>query len=126
MAKLSAKQEQFCLEYLIDLNATQAAIRAGYSEKSAKEISYELLTKLHINQRVQALMDERSARVIITADWVLNGIKELTEERRESDDIKAAYKGYELAGKHMKMFTDKSEHEIKGAITTQINHSIID
>ena len=51
MAKLTAKQKKFVEEYLIDLNATQAAIRAGYSTESAKEIGCENLTKPNVNRQ---------------------------------------------------------------------------
>lgn len=68
---LTAKQEQFCREYLIDLNATQAAIRSGYSERTAKSIGQENLTKPDIQDYIKQLMDERSKRTEITADMVL-------------------------------------------------------
>ncbi|NRA79859.1 MAG: terminase small subunit [Pseudoalteromonas sp.] len=107
--KLTAKQEMFCKEYLIDLNATQAAIRAGYSEKTAKVIGYENLSKPYIAELIQVLMTKRSNKVEIDADWVLKGIKDLTDKLLGSEDPKAAYKGFELAGKHLKLFTDKVE-----------------
>ncbi|ULT55405.1 terminase small subunit [Neobacillus drentensis] len=69
--KLTAKQQAFIKEYLIDLNSTQAAIRAGYSEATAKEIGYENLTKPHIAEAIQKAMDERSKRTEITQDRVL-------------------------------------------------------
>ena len=71
MPKLTAKQERFCEEYLIDLNATQAAIRAGYSVESAGSIGSENLTKPEIRERVESAMAERSKRTGITADRVL-------------------------------------------------------
>lgn len=122
--KLTDKQELFCLEYLKDLNATQAAVRAGYSEDTAKQIGYENLTKPYLLERVQHLMAERTKRVEIDADYVLLGIKELTERCiqavpvTEKDgtttgeykfEANAALKGYELLGKHLKLFTDKTE-----------------
>jgi len=69
--KITPKQEQFVQEYLIDLNATQAAIRAGYSKKSAKEIAYELLTKPHIQQAIDIAVKNRNERIKINADKVL-------------------------------------------------------
>ena len=57
---LSPKQEMFCQEYLVDLNATQAAIRAGYSKKTANEQGTQLLVRLSIRERVQELMRKRS------------------------------------------------------------------
>ena len=72
--KLTPKQERFCEEYIVDLNATQAAIRTGYSQYSAKEIGYENLTKLHIQKKIRDLADKRSERTGITADSVLKEI----------------------------------------------------
>ncbi len=69
--KLTAKQEAFCREYLIDLNAAQAAIRAGYSEKTAKEIGSENLTKPNISTRIARLLKKREERTEVTVDRVL-------------------------------------------------------
>lgn len=71
MAKLTAKQQRFVEEYLIDLNATQAAIRAGYSTKSAKDIGCENLAKPNIRACIDKAMAERSKRTGINADRVL-------------------------------------------------------
>jgi phage terminase small subunit len=70
-SKLNAKQLAFCQEYLIDLNATQAAIRAGYSAKTARQVAAENLTKPDIQTEVSRLIDERAARNKIDADTVL-------------------------------------------------------
>lgn len=74
MAKLTPKQERFCEEYLIDLNATQAAIRAGYSEKTAYSAGQRLLRNVEIQNRIAELKAERSKRTEITQDRV---VKEL-------------------------------------------------
>lgn len=71
MAKLTHRQELFADEYLIDLNATQAAIRAGYSTNTAAEIGYENLNKPHIRAYIDKAMAERSRRTHITQDRVL-------------------------------------------------------
>ena len=71
MAKITKKNEVFCEEYLIDLNATQAAIRAGYSPDSAGSIGFELLKKPEIRARIDQAMAERSKRTGINADRVL-------------------------------------------------------
>ena len=71
LAKLTRKQALFVQEYLLDLNATQAAIRAGYSKKSAKEIGHENLTKPNIEAAIQAGMNSRAERTEITADRVV-------------------------------------------------------
>jgi len=69
--RLTDKQKRFCEEYLIDLNATQAAIRAGYSEKTANRIASENLTKLDIQAYIQELNQARQERTQITADMVI-------------------------------------------------------
>ena len=71
MAKLTAKQKLFCDEYLIDLNATQAAIRAGYSTETAGVIGCENLKKPYIRAYIDRAMAERSRRTGINQDRVL-------------------------------------------------------
>lgn len=69
--KLTPKQQRFCDEYLIDLNATQAAIRAGYSKKTARMIGQENLTKPIIRKRIDARLAEKESELIATQDEVL-------------------------------------------------------
>ena len=121
---LTAKQQLFVDEFLIDLNATQAAIRAGYSEKTAGQIGDENLKKPQIAQIVQEAMDKRAKRTQVTADYVLRTITETIERCKQAEpvldregqptgeyrfDSTAVLKGAELLGKHLKMFTDKTE-----------------
>jgi len=68
---VSPKRERFCEEYLIDLNQTQAAIRAGYSPKTAKSIAHELMQVPSIRSRIDTALAERSKRTGINADRVL-------------------------------------------------------
>ena len=79
MGSLNAKQEAFCREYIIDLNATQAAIRAGYSERTAQEQSSRLLSNVIVSDRVAELMRDRSSRVRIDADYVLKRLAEIDQ-----------------------------------------------
>lgn len=79
MANLTPKQQRFVEEYLIDLNATQAAIRAGYSEKTANEIGAENLAKPSIAKAIQDALKERSERVQIDADYVLKRLVEIDQ-----------------------------------------------
>ena len=74
---LTAKQSIFVCEYLIDLNATQAAIRAGYSKKTAKSQGQRLLTNEDVRRQIDLLIAKRVERTQIDADWVL---KRLTAE----------------------------------------------
>jgi len=71
MARLTAKQKRFIEEYLIDLNATQAAIRAGYSPDTAYSIGNENLKKPEIRARIDKALAERSKRTGINAERVL-------------------------------------------------------
>ncbi|XKM12674.1 terminase small subunit [Orbaceae bacterium ac157xtp] len=79
MAKLTDKQELFCREYIIDLNATQAAIRAGYSEKTATEQGARLLTNVKVQNLIQALINDRKTRNKIDADYVLKRLIEIDQ-----------------------------------------------
>ncbi len=76
MDKLSAKQEAFCREYLVDLNGTRAAIRAGYSEKTAEQQASRLLTKVKVKEKVAELKAEVSKKTLCTVEWVVNGLME--------------------------------------------------
>lgn len=85
---LTAKQKRFVEEYLVDLNATQAAIRAGYSVKTAKSIGQENLTKPDIQIAIQEAKNNRSQRVEITQDRVLREYARLAffDPRKLFDD----------------------------------------
>lgn len=74
---LTPKQEMFIREYLVDLNATQAAIRAGYSKRTAEWQGPQLLGKTHVAVEIQKLMDKRAAKIEITAEKVLQEIAKL-------------------------------------------------
>jgi phage terminase small subunit len=103
---LTEKQRRFCEEYLVDLNATQAATRAGYSPKTAYRIGHELLQKTSVQECVRGLRAEQSKRTCITADDVVNELKNVAFAQAEilgRDKVKAL----ELLGKHLGMFTDR-------------------
>jgi len=136
---LEPRQRRFVDEYLIDLNATQAAIRAGYSEKTAGSIGSENLTKPEIASAIQAKQAERLKRVETSQDYVLTNLTEVVErtmqrapvlefdrdakayvqatDEKGNDiwtfDARNAVAALNLVGKHHGMFVDK--HEIAGA-----------
>ena len=76
---LTARQQRFVDEYLIDLNATQAAIRAGYSAKTAEPQASRLLTNVKVSQAVAVAMNARAERLHVDADWVLRRWVEIAQ-----------------------------------------------
>ncbi len=86
MEKMTAKQQRFCDEYLIDLNATQAAIRAGYSEKTAGVIANENLKKPYINEYIKERMAEKEAALIADQNEVLKYLTAVMR-REETDSV---------------------------------------
>lgn len=138
MANLTPKQQRFVEEYLIDLNATQSAIRAGYSEKTAKSIGQENLTKPDIQKAIEEAQNKRTERTEITQDYVLSNIQKVIERCMQQEAVQSrdgspllvegpegnlaclfkfkeagALKGLELLGKHLGMFKDRIEHSGK-------------
>ena len=77
MGTLNEKQQRFIDEYLVDLNATQAAIRAGYSAKTAKQQGSRLLTHADIQAAVTERQEQRAERVQVSQDYVLSSILEV-------------------------------------------------
>lgn len=118
MPKLTEKQKRFCEEYLIDLNATQAAIRAGYKNP---EIGRQLITKNNVLNYINELRKEQSQRTGINADTVL---KELEKIALADTDIsgKEKIKALELLGKHLGMFKDKLELETDTDLKISIDY----
>lgn len=114
MPKLTDKQTAFVREYLVDLNATQAAIRAGYSERTANKQAGRLLVNVGIREAIEKARAKRARRVEVKAEDVLRGVIEVTTQARDSGDLKTALKGYELQGKHLGMWTEKVKQEVSG------------
>lgn len=123
--KLTAKQEAFCREYLIDLNATQAAIRAGYSEKTAKDIACENLAKPNISQKIAELSEARSKRTEVDADYVLKRAKMIHESCWNEGDAKNSIAALKLVGDHIAVQAFKqqvsAEHSGPGGGPIQIS-----
>jgi phage terminase small subunit len=79
VASMTPKQERFVEEYLVDLNATQAAVRAGYSARTAREIGRENLDKPDIQAALQTAFAARSQRVEIDQDWVIRRLARIAD-----------------------------------------------
>jgi phage terminase small subunit len=108
-SKLTERQKMFCKEYIVDLNAKQACIRAGYSEKTAKQIGSENLSKPYLQEEIARLMKSREERVKLTADKVLEDIERVRTLAEGSEQYSVSLKASELQGKHLAMFTDKQQ-----------------
>ncbi|MEA3487060.1 MAG: terminase small subunit [Thermodesulfobacteriota bacterium] len=111
--KLTAKQELFCHEYLVDLNASGAARRAGYSPPTANRTGHENLTKPDIQACIQRELDARSKRTLIEADKILIELKRVVDVSTQQDecgkmqDSQAACRALELLGRHLNLFSDR-------------------
>jgi phage terminase small subunit len=98
MSELTDQQRMFVAEYLVDLNATKAAERAGYSARTAKSQGSRLLTNVAIAAEIEKAVSKREKRTALSADFVLDGIRETTIEARAAAEFTPALKGYELLG----------------------------
>ena len=104
---LTPKQAAFVREYMIDLNATQAAIRAGYSEKTANRIGAENLSKPVIQEAIQQRHKAAEEKCAVTVEWILSEIAKIAqdEEVKTADRLKAL----ELLGKHLGLWEKRQE-----------------
>lgn len=114
---LNAKQRAFTVEYMKDKNATQAAIRAGYSAKTARSIANELLTKPDIVKAIKELESAAQVKAGLTVEKIVERINRIAEDPDVAprDRLKAD----ELLGKYLGMFTEKVE--MKGQIDTAVS-----
>ena len=124
--KLTAKQEMFVSEYLKDLNATQAAIRAGYSKKTAEVQAYQLLQKTLVKKAIMEGKKERSEKTGIDVNWVLTQAVEsfrinakiiYDDQGNEKQTNPRAAKGFlELVGKHVDIQAFKEQLKVEGEV----------
>lgn len=106
---LSEQQKRFAEEFLVDLNATRAAVRAGYKTKTPGRIGYQLMENAAVRIAIDALRAERSKGSDVTKDFVLRGIQAAIVKAEESNNLTALLRGYELLAKHLGMFIDRTE-----------------
>lgn len=141
MAKLTAKQQRFCDEYLIDLNASQAAIRAGYSSKYANTNASKLLKITTIKDFLAQRMAEKESHLIADQDEVLKYLTSVmrgqsrssivvvestgdfmsaAREMEKAPDEKERLKAAELLGKRYGLYTDK----VNQVVDTDLNITV--
>lgn len=131
MVKFTERQQRFIDEYLVDLNATQAAIRAGYSERTASAQASRLLTNVNIRARIEELKKTRADRLNLDAYWVLKRLMDISDRAMQAEplmewdhseqqlvpsgeyqfDSSGANRATELIGKHLGMFKETVKHE---------------
>ena len=138
--KYTNKQKRFIDEYLIDLNATQAAIRAGYSKKTAQQISSNLLLNVVIQEAIQEKLKKIEKKSELSQQWVLDRLEEITDrclqrvpvmyyDKVEKEYVQekdangegvwtfqpaGANKAVENIGRHLGMFNDKLDINVTG------------
>ena len=135
--KITDKQQRFCEEYLIDLNATQAAIRAGYSPTSAYSIAGENMKKPELLERIAELKAERSKQVQVDAAWVLTQAVKVHERCMQAEPVtervdgieqdtgefkfehSGANKALEIIGKHVDVQAFLEKKQVDANIQTQ-------
>ena len=107
---LTRKQELFVREYLVDLNATQAAIRAGYGARSARVTSYKLLRVPEVAEAIRRAVEVRAERLQLSSEDVLRSIVDIRGRAVTGGKLTQALRANELLGKHLKLFTGQEEH----------------
>lgn len=131
---MTPKQQDFVKEYLVDLNATQAAIRAGYSERTASRIGPELLGKTCIQEAIQKERDSLAKRTEITQESIMADIEAIKRDAMQAVydadgnkamlDHKAALRACELQGKRYGMFDDRMK--VSGSVTLTLMNEFPD
>lgn len=117
---MNARQAKFVQEYLLDLNATQAAIRAGYSKKTAGKIGFENLQKPEIAEAIAKAQEKASAKLEISHESIINDLVEIAQEARKDGVYPSVIKAKELIGKHFGMWPNKQEITGAGGGPVQI------
>lgn len=125
-ANLKPRQKAFVAEYLLDLNATQAAIRAGYSPRTATAQASRLLTNVKVAEAIAQAVEERAQRMAVDQDWVLDCLRKVVDRCMQAVPVcdrqgnptgeyrfnaAGATRALEIIGKHLRMFSDKGEEK---------------
>lgn len=140
---MTPKQKRFCEEYLIDLNATQAAIRAGFSEKTAKSIASEYLTKPDIKEYISERMAQKNDELIAKQDEVLRYLTSVMRGESKSEivviegtgvgfsaarrmkknpDEKERLRAAELLGKRYGIYTEKIDQAVDMDLNVTVDY----
>lgn len=125
---LNEQQQLFVDYYLADIgmNATSAAIKAGYSEKTARQQASRLLSNVNIQMAIKEAQQERQKRTLVTQDDVIRGLLTEAEWQGEGSSHSARVSAWAHLGKHLNMFTDKIDHTSSdGSMSPNLNIEFI-
>ena len=137
VAGVNRRQQLFVQEYPVDLNATKAAQRAGYSMRTAYSQGQALLKKPEIEEALERVFAERAKRTGVTQDWVVRRLRENAERAMQATPVldrdgketgewtyrgQVANRALELLGKHLGMFPDRVEHTGADGGPIDVNH----
>jgi phage terminase small subunit len=112
--KLNKKQKRFCEEYIVDLNGTQAYIRAGYSKNGADVSASQLLGNPRVSEYIKEMNEKVSFRTGVTVEFVINGIKDIAVNgEMEANKLKA----FDLLGKYTGIYEKDNEQSKPDAVT---------
>ncbi len=134
--ELTEKQENFVREYLVDMNASAAALRAGYSKYTSNKCGSRLLAEPLVRAAVDKAISDQSKRTEVTADYVITSLKTVADRCMQGEpvmvydheekamvpsgewefDSSGANRALELLGKHLQIFTEKLEVNHSGKI----------
>jgi phage terminase small subunit len=136
--KLTPKQQLFIEYYIVSMNATESAIKAGYSEKTANVVGYENLTKPYIKDAINKALENRVQEHKLTAEYVLTSLQNVADRCMQKEpildksgqptgeyrfDSSGANKALELLGKHMRLFIEKQEISTETTVNNKIDLS---
>lgn len=119
---MNVKQQRFCDEYLIDLKAGAAAVRAGYSKNNPDQIAYQLLQKASVVAYLANKAQTVATKLGVTADFVLGSLKSIhdnTAPKRHEANPQAALKALDFMGKHLKLWDNEDKQQ------TQVTVNIV-
>lgn len=106
---LTVRQKRFVEEYLVDFNATQAVVRAGYDTAHPNKIGSQLLAHPGVRAAIDQITLERADKSIIKPDYVLNKLKRTIEKAEADNNHAAVLRGLELVARHLGMFIERTE-----------------
>lgn len=121
--KLSAREAEFCRQWMVDLNIEQAMVRAGYAPNTARHKCHEMMRRPLVAAEIERLQKAAIARNERSIDQILDQMDDVYREAMGSGELSVALKSRELVGKHLGMFPSKME--VTGKDGEQLQSTVI-